>query len=52
MNKKQLYSAPEAELLVVRFEENFCQSPAYGQKGAAGGVMSTNDYGDGEEDLF
>ena len=27
MNKKLLYSAPEAELLVVRFEENFCQSP-------------------------
>ena len=26
MNKKQLYSAPEAELLVVRFEENFLQS--------------------------
>ena len=22
MNKKQLYTAPEAELLVVRFEEN------------------------------
>ena len=22
MNKKQLYSTPEAELLVVRFEEN------------------------------
>ncbi len=22
MNKKQLYSAPEAELLVVKFEEN------------------------------
>ena len=26
MNKKQLYSAPEAELLVVRFEEPFCQT--------------------------
>ena len=26
MNKKQLYSAPEAELLVVRFEENFLNS--------------------------
>ena len=26
MNKKQLYSAPEAELLVVRFEGNFCQT--------------------------
>ena len=26
MKKKLLYSAPEAELLVVRFEENFLQS--------------------------
>lgn len=26
MNKKLQYSAPEAELLVVRFEENFLQS--------------------------
>ena len=33
MNKKQLYSAPEAELLVVRFEENFCASPTFSSKG-------------------
>ena len=26
MSKKLLYSAPEAELLVIRFEENFLQS--------------------------
>ena len=26
MNKKLLYSAPEAELLYVRFEENFLNS--------------------------
>ena len=26
MHTKQLYEAPEAELLVVRFEENLCQS--------------------------
>jgi hypothetical protein len=26
MNKKQLYSAPEAELLNVKFEENFLNS--------------------------
>ena len=26
MNKKLLYSAPEAELLVVKFEEGFLQS--------------------------
>ena len=24
MNKKQLYEAPEAEVLVVKIEENFC----------------------------
>ena len=24
MNKKQFYSAPEAELLVLKIEENFC----------------------------
>lgn len=24
MHKKQFYEAPDAELLVVRFEENFC----------------------------
>lgn len=33
MYKKLLYSAPEAELLVVKFEENFCQT---GVKGGAG----------------
>ena len=26
MLKKQLYEAPEAELLVVRFEGNFCDT--------------------------
>ena len=26
MRKKQFYEAPDAELLVVRFEENFCQT--------------------------
>lgn len=34
MNKKQLYTAPEAELLVVRFEENIMSpqnnAPAFG----------------------
>jgi hypothetical protein len=28
MNKKLLYSAPEAELLVVKFEGNFLQGPS------------------------
>ena len=26
MHKKQFYEAPDAELLVVRFEGNFCQT--------------------------
>ena len=34
MNKKQFYSAPEAELLVIKFEGNFCQT---GDPGGAGG---------------
>ena len=43
MNKnKQFYSAPAAELFVVRFEENI-MSPAYGSAGAAGSVMCDND---------
>ena len=50
MNKKQLYSAPEAELLVVRFEENFCQSPdPTGRRGYTGvewDNSNTNDYSD------
>ena len=53
MNKKQLYSAPEAELLVVKFEENFCGTlTGLGDPGKSGGVMTTNDYGDGDDDLF
>ena len=32
MNKKQLYSAPEAELLVVKYEENI-MSPIPGAAG-------------------
>lgn len=45
MNKKLLYSAPEAELLVVRFEENFCQSPVPGEAG------EKNTYNEYEEDF-
>ena len=33
MIKKQFYEAPEAELLVVKFEENFCTSPTFSSKG-------------------
>ena len=28
MNKKHLYEAPETELILVKFEGNFCASPA------------------------
>ena len=45
MNKKQLYSAPEAELLVIRIEENFLQSPTFSSKGTE--VMSVEE----EEDF-
>ena len=40
MIKKSFYEAPEAELLLVKFEENFCYSP--------GGVPQpeTNDIDD------
>ena len=45
MNKKLLYSAPEAELLVVKFEGNFC---ATGEPGGAGGNDTIVDEGDFE----
>ena len=51
MIKKSFYETPEAELLLVKFEENFCNSP-YGQNGAAGGVMTVNDLGETDEDLY
>ena len=47
MNKKQLYSAPEAELLVVKFEGNFCQTNEYTQGGGGQyGDEDTNDNGE------
>lgn len=47
MNKKQLYSAPEAELLVVRFEENFLQSgPTFNT------VNNTEELLDGGDENF
>ena len=45
MNKKQLYEAPEAELLVVRFEENIM---SYGDNGTQNGKVVTP--GDGWTD--
>ena len=31
MLKKQFYEAPEAEILLVKFEENFCESNGLGE---------------------
>ena len=45
MIKKSLYSTPESELLVVKFEENFCTT---GPTGGAGGDDNIVD--DGELD--
>ena len=48
MNKNPFYAAPEAELLVVRFEENFCVS---GPGSASNGFNNNNDLGGlGDED--
>ena len=44
MNTKQLYTAPEADLLVIRFEENI-MSPNYGSNGSAGANQNYNEYG-------
>ena len=46
MNKKQLYSAPEAELLVIKFEENFCQTTYTLGGGGQYGDEDTNDNGE------
>ena len=44
MHKKQFYEAPEAELLVVKFEENI-MSPTYGPANQAGGDLTEDgDY--------
>ena len=51
MKKKTFYEAPETELLVVKFEENFCYSP-YGSNGASGGTMEVNELGERDEDLY
>ena len=45
MVKKQLYEAPEAELLAVRFEENFLTSP-----NTPGGYNGDNDLGELDDD--
>ena len=48
--KKQLYEQPTLMTFVVRCGGCLCGS--YGEKGAAGGVMETNNYGEADEDLF
>ena len=45
MNKKLQYSAPEAELLVVKFEGNFCTP------GVPGGAGGDDTIVDDEDDL-
>ena len=42
MNKKLLYSAPEAELLVVKFEENI-MSPVPGAAGDSDTIVDEDD---------
>ena len=46
MRKKQFYEAPDAELLVVKFEENI-MSP---QNSWAGPATSSSIWGDEEDD--
>ena len=48
MNKKQFYSAPEAELLVIKFEENFLQSNpnAVRSNSVSSGYDDGNDLGE------
>jgi hypothetical protein len=44
MNKKLLYSAPEAELLVVRFEGNFCTTGVPGGAGGDDDILDEPDF--------
>ncbi len=44
MIKKTYLEAPQAELIVVRFEENFLNSPGDGYNNQGGG----GSYGDGD----
>ncbi len=48
MNKKQYFEAPQAELIVVRFEENFLQSDpnAVRNNSASSGYEDENDLGE------
>ena len=48
MNKKQYFEAPQAELIVVRIEENFLQSDpnAVRPNSASSGYEDENDLGE------
>ena len=56
MKKRLIYEAPEAELILVRFEDNFLQSPGgnqdnqrtlnYSNDGGAGTITSHQNYND------
>lgn len=49
MKKRLAYEAPEAELILVRFEENFLYSPnndGYGEDKEAGQSFGTRTYRD------
>ena len=54
MHTKLFYEAPEAELLEIKFEAKFLDGSltGFGDTGKSGGTMETNDYGDGDDDLF
>ena len=43
MNTKQLYTAPEADLLVVRFEENIMSPGAWNSAIVAGTIWDDDD---------
>jgi hypothetical protein len=43
MNKKNNYEQPSAELIVVRFEENFLNSPGDGFTNQGGGGTYTEE---------
>ena len=48
MRKKQFYEAPDAELLVVRFEGNFCGT--FDPNGTEKSTVKDDLFGDGWND--
>jgi|GEM_PF-2495194 len=45
MNKKNNYEQPSAELIVVRFEGNFCATGDYSDNGKVPGTGDDDDQG-------